>query len=312
MPAPAPMLATAMGPHELPEQFIASLTASGKWMFEFKFDGIRAIIECVDGTVTITNRTGRDITDRYPDVVEALTGLPDLVLDGEIVCPDEQGRPDFSRAHRRDCQSNKFAIARLARTCPAQFVVFDVLSLAGTDLRRKQYKARRTQITKLAPVLVEHRIVVPPVSTDGAMMWKVVREMDLEGLVAKRLDSIYVDRRAQTWVKIKRKLRISALVCGYEPGQGSREGSFGALNLAVLDDDEMVEIGSVGAGFTESDLRRIWKLLQRPNEEIIVEVEFLEVSPNGHLRQPVFKGLRLDVPADSCVLSQLVMPAAAG
>lgn len=299
------MLATSSGPDRDPQAVIERLMRSGGWTFEVKFDGIRALAEVRSGEVTITNRNGTSIGHRYPDVVEALTGLPDLVLDGEIVCPDGDGRPDFARVHRRDAQSHPLRIRQLARACPAQFVAFDVLE-HGVDLRRRAYRQRREVLEQVGSVLREHGAVVPPVDGDGRMMWAMVADLALEGLVAKQDTSTYVGRRAKTWLKIKRTSRVSVLVTGSEPGRGSRASTFRALEMGLFDrDGTIVDVGSVGSGFAEADLQRIWRMLQA-DEQIVIEVEYLDISPHGILREPVFKGLRNDVPASSCSLGQVI------
>jgi bifunctional non-homologous end joining protein LigD len=304
---PALMLATpTSGP---PEAVITRLLQDNCWSFEFKMDGIRALLHVSGGKVTITNRNGRDITYRYPDVVRTATGLGDMVLDGEIVCPDADGRPDFGRVQRRDAQGSERAAATMAARFPAQFVVFDVLIRAGVDCRALSYLGRREQLGELAAGLQMHSITSPPVSVDGAMMWRVVCDMGLEGLVAKRHDGRYVGRRSSAWLKVKRTHRISAVVVGYDAGEGSRAGVFGALKLGLLDpvSGATVGIGSVGSGFSNADIAEIWGMLQR-REPIVVEVTFLEIGSGRRLRQPVFAGLRRDLAVDDCTVDQVGGP----
>ena len=303
MPRPALMLATPAA--STPEATIDQLMTAGGWSWEFKYDGIRALVQVSGGFVTITNRRARDITYRYPDVVAHLAGLKrDVILDGEIVCPDANGRPDFHRVHRRDAQGTARAAAQLATSCPAVLVVFDILQCDEVDLRMLDYRRRRRMLEELHE-LPAHA-TVPPVSDDGPMMWTVVQEMGLEGLVAKRHDSRYTGMRSPAWVKIKRTHRLSALVSGYDPGEGSRAKTFGALQLTLVDDaGQLVPVGSVGSGFTEADVQLIWSKLSAGEHPIVVEVAYLEVSPAGQLRQPVFKGLRSDIPAQNCTMAQI-------
>lgn len=290
-----------------PELAIRQLQRTGDWTFEFKYDGVRALVIIDHGSVQIINRNGRDITHRYPDVVDRLRPLPlRLVLDGEIICLDENGRPDFSRIHRRDAQESPRAIAALAKTLPAQLVAFDALESGGVDNRLLSYTQRRLYLTDRTEELAAAGVVVPPVSKDGETMWKVVADMGLEGLVAKRDGSTYSGRRSGAWVKIKRKHRISALVSGYDPGEGHRAATFGCLHLSLLEDDgQLVQVGSVGTGFTDADCTLITKRLRDHDHPIIVEVEYLELSPDRRLRQPSFKGVRTDVTVDDCTVHQL-------
>ena len=304
---PIPLMLASRCPPGDPLKIIERMQSEGSWSWEVKVDGIRALVQVTDGQVRVTNRRARDITYRYPDVVDRLTGFPvDVILDGEIACMDERGRPDFARIHRRDAQGSALAARHLAGSLPAQFVGFDVLSVRDVDVRMLDYGHRREELAHLAPQLGDYGVVVPPVSTDGLVMWQAVCDLALEGLVAKRRDSRYQGRRSPAWVKIKRTRRASLLVSGWEAGEGSRASTFGALRLAALGGaGELVQVGSVGSGFSDADVRSMWDLLQRPNEPIVVEVEFLEFSPGGQLRQPVFKGVRQDVPFTDCTVAQL-------
>ncbi len=290
-----------------PEETIRQLEQSGNWHFEVKADGIRALVEIARGVARITNRSGRDITFRYPDVVGGLAGFgTDVILDGEIVSTDAAGRPDFARIHRRDAQGSARAAAQLATSLPAQLVVFDVLERAGVDLRMLTYLDRRSHLQELAPELAARGVVLPPVMQDGGLMWRVVQQLGLEGLVAKRASSRYTGRRSPDWVKIKATRRLSALVSGWAAGEGSRASAFGALWLSLLDDQgALIPVGKVGSGFDEAAMAQVWDRLTRGDHPIIVEVEYLEMSPSGHLRQPVFKGIRRDIPAEECTMRQV-------
>lgn len=301
------MLAQPSG--RAPQDAIRQLQRTGEWTFEFKYDGVRALVILDGGTVRIINRNGRDITHRYPDVVEHLQAVPDLrgVFDGEIVCLDENGRPDFSRIHRRDAQESPKAVAVLAKAMPARLVAFDILEYEGADLRLRRYVDRRKYLEDLAAVLAGGSVVVPPVSADGETMWKVVADMGLEGLVAKRDDSRYQGRRSGAWVKIKRVHRLSALVSGYDPGEGHRAATFGCLHLSLVDEEmRLVPIGSVGTGFTDADCSLIADRLQGNDHPIIVDVDYLEFSPGGQLRQPSFKGVRNDLLPQDCSVRQVI------
>jgi len=289
-----------------PLEVIARLQKTRAWTWEIKMDGCRALMVADAGTVTLMNRNGRDIGYRYPDVMDRAKFEQDVVLDGELVVLDASGRPDFHLLHRRDAQGSAAAAVQLASAMPAQFAVFDVLSLAGVDLRLLPYTARRAHLEGLARVLAGMAVVVPPVSMDGPLMWQVVQDMGLEGLVAKRNDSRYEGRRSQSWVKVKASLRVFALVSGYDPGQGRRAATFGALRLSLVDDDDaLVSIGSVGSGFTEAEVGRLWGRLQAGDHPIVVEVTCLEVSPSGMLRQPVYRGTPAGLGPADCTVDQL-------
>lgn len=290
-----------------PEATIAALQRRG-WDFSVKFDGIRALILLTEGTVRIINRRLRDITHRYPDLVHALSGLDvEALIDGEIVVLDENGCPDFAAAHKRDAQDNIRSARQLAQAVPVQFAAFDVLELGGRDMRLSHYQARHEALYGLQDQLKGTPIVFPPTSKDGATMWQLVQDWCLEGLVAKSPGSSYhAGQRSKSWVKIKRSSTITALVCGYEPGEGSRARYFGALHLALLDEDgQLCPIGKVGSGFTDADLMHFRERLDQNDHPIMVDVRYLEMSPQGQLRMPVFVSERTDIDPTACTFDQL-------
>lgn len=300
--SPAVMLASPT--KQTPAELIKQLEDQGTWWFEVKFDGIRAVITRTgDGSVIITNRRQIDITHRYPDVVQRFAGMDFVgILDGEIICVDAKGRPDFERAHRRDAQSSPSAIRRLSVQYPATFVPFDVLQIAGKDVRAEAYTARRM---RLATVFSGERDVWSLSAQDGTAMWDVVQSWNLEGLVAKLGSSAYVPGRSPAWLKIKATKRISVLINGFEAGKGSRAGQIGALLMFLWNPDGfLVPVGKVGSGFSDADLRLIRRKIDA-GEHLVVDVEYLEVSSAGQLRNPVFKGLRQDVPITECTIDTL-------
>lgn len=303
MVGPALMLASpSVGE---PVDVIQQLQNQGGWWFEVKFDGVRAAItRNARGGITITNRREVDITYRYPDVVERFESA-DFVgtIDGEIINLDANGRPDFERAHRRDAQSNLTAIRRLSLSLPATYVPFDVLSLNGRDQTHQEYAKRRV---RLATVFSGDRDMWSLSAQEGEAMWEVVQSRKLEGLVAKRGTSTYVAGRSPNWLKIKSTKRVSVLVTGYTPGNGSR-GAVGALEMALWDPKgaQLVPVGRVGSGFKSRDLQMIKERIGR-GEHLIADVEYLEASSTQQLRMPVFKGLRFDVPIEDCTVDTLL------
>lgn len=302
MPSPDLMLATTT---DLPPGEAARrLTATGRWAAEVKLDGIRAVAT-IDGTsVTLHNRRHVDITHRYPDVVQALGKLGiAAVLDGEIVVMRD-GRTDFAAAHRRDAQGNARDARALAKTLPATFVAFDILELNHINVRNLSYEKRRTRLETLGAAHVGLR--VNPSSDDGEAMWSYVLEHRLEGLVLKRKDSRYRGQRDDAWVKVKSLKRVSAVVYGYTAGRGHRASTFGALRLALLADDTFVPVGSVGTGFSNEDCELIWaRLRDEQYYPIIVDVEYMELTNGGHLRQPRFCCLRTDLDLTDCTYDQV-------
>jgi bifunctional non-homologous end joining protein LigD len=250
--------------------------------------------------VRITNRNAVSITHRYPEIVERLESLPfEGTLDGEIICLDAAGRPDFARVHRRDAQSSPSAIRRLAVQSPAVFVPFDVLNAAGEDVRELPYTARRERLLALWPGQPGELSVS---TQNPEAMWAFVLEQNLEGLVAKSGSSRYTSGRSKNWVKIKATKRASVLVSSIATDRA-------ALEMVVWDGAELVSVGSVGSGMTDRDWRTARKRVMAgglaAGDPVVIEVEYLEVARGRQLRQPVFRGFRTDVSPEDCTVERL-------
>ncbi|MGY0503116.1 ATP-dependent DNA ligase [Nocardia sp. FBN12] len=235
----APMLATAGE--------VESLTAAD-WAFETKWDGFRVIVEIDDGTVTVRSRAGNTVTDRYPRLAvlgEELTGHR-VILDGEAVVLDDAGLSDIS--------------ALQADSARAVFVAFDVLYLDGTSLLRKKYTDRRTVLEALGR-LSPSMNVSALLDGSGAEAMKVSRDQGQEGVVAKRLGSVYQPgKRSQTWLK-QRNWRMREVVVGGWRRSDKRQ--FKSLLLGMPHEDGLIYVGRVGTGFGEEQSRRIAAELQK-------------------------------------------------
>lgn len=272
--------------------------------FDLKIDGIRCLGTIHDWAVSLRSRGGEEIVGKFPEIEEALQGKLGksstkgrYVLDGELVVLRD-GLPHWPSTHKRQAAGLK-----LASRLPAIFIVFDFLE-ADEDLRIRPYWYRRELLD--ATLGTEGTVRTVLHSRDGDGLWGLVEQHRMEGIVAKRLTSQYKDGRSRDWLKIKRTQTLTCLVAGYDPGRGARASTFGALHLYLLDEDlNTVRVGTVGSGFTERDLRTITPVLQA-GTPFIVEVEFLDVSPDGQLRQPVFQRVRGDVGMEDCSTAQLV------
>jgi bifunctional non-homologous end joining protein LigD len=286
---------------------IARLEERG-YTFDLKVDGVRCLVEVDQGVVRLTSRSGVDMTTRYPEITEALTkahpGIS-VVLDGEIAVDDEHGLPSWPLTHKRDAQQSR--AHWWARQMPATFYAFDVLEVSVRDMRRWEFESRREVLVDLARRSWDtDRLRVVLHSTAGQALWTVVNTHKLEGLVAKNPRAPYREgKRSADWLKIKRTETYSCLVGGYDPGEGSRASTFGALHLYMLDaDNKPVPVGKVGTGFSNAELRSIRAQLDL-NTTLIVEVSCLDVSPDNKLRQPVFEHVRGDIAVIDCTLDQL-------
>ncbi|MGW0359243.1 ATP-dependent DNA ligase [Nocardia nova] len=266
---PAPMLATAGRPPE----------NSDLWGIEMKWDGMRAI-GLVDGEqVGLFSRNGREVTASFPELAAALADTAvgrRFVVDGEVVAPDLQsGVPSFGRLQHR------MHIARppagLIASVPVQLFVFDVLSIGDADLTGRPYTVRRELLVALE--LTSTLVRVPPYWTDvaPAQMLDTAAEHGLEGIVSKRLDSIYrPGQRSRSWIKTALRRSADVVVAGWIPGSRPRSGVFGSLILgAHTPAGDLVYVGNVGTGFSVPQRRA----LQARLDEITRQASPFAVAP---------------------------------
>lgn len=306
----APMLATAATERDV--------SAGHDWAWEMKWDGVR-VVAAVDGTaVRLTGRSGRDATSTYPEVAEALAGLglDETILDGEIVALDEEGAPSFGRIQHRIGLTRPRDVAAARRAHPVRFVVFDVLAVDGTDTTGLAYTRRRGLLDALA--VDDAEIIDAPPAHRGSLAEAMAEsaERRLEGVVAKRVDSRYrPGSRTAHWLKLKHSAAVEVVLVGWRPGKGGRSGGLGSVLVAVPGPDgELVYAGRVGTGFDERTLRDLRTRLgeiertdapvEVPSDvrreahwvepRLVGEVAFGGWTDSGHLRHPVWRGLRED------------------
>ncbi len=307
-PMPEPLRPMLACPGELPRDDAAH-------GYEIKWDGVRAIARVDGGRLSLTGRNGTDFTPRYPEVsglAEAL-GAQRMVLDGEAVAFDPDGRPSFERLQSRMHLASDLAVERRVSDIPVTYVIFDLLSLEGHSLLALPYRDRRG-------LLVELELNGPSWRTpghregDGAALLEATRDQGLEGVVAKRLDSVYEPgRRSRAWIKVKNHCAQDVVIGGYTAGTGGR-AALGALTVGVHDDDGALRYaGKVGTGFTDTTLALVGRELapirargspfegRQPQKgtvfvepRLVAHVEFREWTRAGTLRAPSFKGLRPD------------------
>ena len=194
----------------------------GRWAYEIKWDGVRAIGNVSGGRLRLTSRNGRDITPRYPELRELgrALGAHEAVLDGEVVAFDADGRPSFQRLQGRMHLTSEPAVRRLAQREPVDYVIFDLLYLDGRSLLASTYLERRATLAELG--LSGARWQAPAHHLgDGPAMLAASRASGLEGIVAKRTDAPYVPgRRTSAWVKVKNVRRTEVVIGGWLPGEG--------------------------------------------------------------------------------------------
>jgi bifunctional non-homologous end joining protein LigD len=284
--------------------------------YEIKWDGIRALAYIDGGRIRLVNRNGREATRQYPELRELgrAVGTLQVILDGEIVTFDENGRPSFERLQSRMHLASDSAIRRRMQDIPAAYMIFDVLFLEGHSTMELPYTERRKLLDEQLKLEGPHWKTPAYHRGDGKGFREASRAQGLEGIIAKKLDSpYYPGRRTDCWLKIKNVQRQEVVIGGWMPGEGRRETSIGSLVVGYYDGDRLVYAGNVGTGFKEADLALLKKLLEpkrrkdspfdgrQPKKgaifvepELVAEVEFLEWTRAGTLRAPSFKGLRDD------------------
>ncbi|HEX6791818.1 MAG TPA: non-homologous end-joining DNA ligase [Candidatus Krumholzibacteria bacterium] len=287
----------------------------GDWLYEVKWDGIRAMISLEEGQVRIHSRNQRDITTAFPELLKAEDSFraTTALFDGEIVCLDKAGKPMFTEVINRMRQTSERAAERARRACPAVCYVFDCLYLDGRPLIGDPIERRREF---MADAIKGGAYRVSQTVEDGQALFDAAREAGLEGIMAKKAGSPYTPgRRNEAWLKVKTRNTIDALIIGYTRGKGDRGAAFGALHLARPDGDGLQYLGKVGTGFDDRKMTLIKAELEkipegkRPIKEKPVdnavsvwlepalwcEVQFASFSSNGTLREPVFIRLRPDL-----------------
>jgi bifunctional non-homologous end joining protein LigD len=287
------------------------------WAYELKWDGVRAIAVC-GGATHLYARKGNEITVAYPELGGLGVPLEDAVLDGEIVVMDAAGRPSFRDLAERMHVRERRRAAGLAASLPVTYLIFDLLRLNGVDLLEVPYAERRLLLEELA--FDAGRWVVPPAFDDGPATMAASRENDLEGVVAKRLASLYRPGvRSPDWVKVKLESTGDFVVGGWRPG--ARE--IGGLLVGVPSAGGLAFRGRVGGGISNAAERLLASTLKPlvvrqspfaetiPREdsrtavwvrpEVVVELRFSERTRDGRLRFPRFLRLRDDKTPDEVV-----------
>ena len=302
------------------------------WVFEIKWDGYRAVAFIEDGRVRLVSRNQNDLTPQFPELgtlPKFITGER-AILDGEIVALDEEGRPSFSLMQQRTgFQPGKRRLPG-RQGVPVVYYAFDLLYLDGLDLRQVPLE-RRKQLLKdhvEAGGVIHYSDHYPEKGLD---LFQAAKQRGLEGIVAKRRDSTYQEKRSSDWQKIKITQRQECVIGGYTDPEGSRE-YFGALVLGLYDQKKrLIHVGQAGTGFDRNMLKELFTRLEplktkenpfygeigglrkvqfvRP--EIVAEIKFSEwtheTAEGGmKLRAPVFMGLRFDKSPDECSLEEAI------
>jgi bifunctional non-homologous end joining protein LigD len=281
------------------------------WMYEPKWDGHRVLVRRAGDEFDAVSSTGKPKLPQWRWLATAVAAATDhdVVLDGEVIAYDADGRHTFQ------------SVGNAARD--HAFVVFDLLALDGADLRERPWSERRALLE--SSVRPAAQLSITPVSEDAELMGAALRSQHFEGIMAKRAASTYQSgRRAPAWVKVKYRRQQEMVVGGYKLGEGNRTGSFGSLLVGVHDrvGGDLQFVGAVGTGFNERTLKAVMAELRRlettespfavppklprgtsrwVRPELVVEVGFLEWTEGGGIRAPVYLGLRDDKPPSEVI-----------
>ena len=295
--------------------------SSKDWIFEVKWDGIRAISYIYD-ELSIRSRSGRELRQNFPELGELKDLTSNVTLDGEIVLFKE-GKVDFQAVMMRVQRAGSSDIEYLSRRHPVTYVVFDILEKEGQSLADRPLVERKKI---LQDIVKEGKFVVLSdfVDTQGEGYHKAALEKGLEGIVAKRKDSKYTfGARSRDWLKIKSTKTCECVIVGYTPGRGNRQSTFGALLLGLYDGKQLVYVGKVGTGFDSQSLEELRKILARlegatplrgvnVSEEVtwlkpalVCEVAYQLLTEDTKLRMARFRGLRPDKGPEECTIDQV-------
>jgi bifunctional non-homologous end joining protein LigD len=299
---------------------------SHDYAFEVAWDGVRALASIERGQVRLWGRDLHDLTDRYPEV-QALAELapPETIVDGELIVPDAEGRPDGVALEERQDARRPDTVARAAAAYPVTYVVYDLLYMRGRSVMKEPLVRRRPRLFQA--IASKGRIyVVEPVADDGLAFFDAAREQGLGGVVAKRFDSPYrAGQRHPDWLLIEAVRRQDFAVIGFIPKAGSQ--LLEVLIVATYDGLHFQPAGRVVGGFDAAVSRRLRKALDAfPNASaptdprwsddricwveprMVVAIKFSEWDRNGQLRFPIFSGLRPEVSPEECVRTTMVEP----
>ncbi|HYN35577.1 MAG TPA: non-homologous end-joining DNA ligase [Actinomycetota bacterium] len=304
------------------------------WIFEPKWDGVRSLTVCEETTAHFS-RTQKEMTATYPELGklhEQLVCL-DAVLDGEIVA-FEKGRPSFEKLQSRINLQNEHDIQRAMKAIPVTYIAFDLLYLDGRQVFGEKIEHRKELLEKLV-VPNQYIQVSAIVPESGNALWDAAKESGLEGIVAKKLGSVYrPGKRTREWLKIKVVHDADVVIGGWSKGEGARATSFGSLLVGAYADDGLHFLGAVGTGFTQQTLNSLMPKLKEletdkcpfvegaagikggrfgkaiknvswTKPELVAMVEFRELTSANRLRAPSFKGLRDDKKPQECLLADL-------
>lgn len=296
---------------------VSKIIPSGiQYSFEIKWDGIRSLIHVLDDQVKIYSRSGREISNQFPELQIASEAfhIENGIFDGEIISMDKEGRPIFSDVISRLHTKGERSIQSAVHKNPVYCYLFDCLFLDGRNICNEPLKKRQDWLA--VSLKKNNQFRLSETMSDGKALFDAAKNMNLEGIMAKDLTKPYeVGNRNNYWLKIKFRDTISVQILGYTRGNGDRSNLFGALHIATENNGSWNYLGKVGTGFDEAKMIEVLAILKAQDEskklitenieeahrtiwitpKLWCEVQYASLTNKGTLREPVFLGLRPDL-----------------
>lgn len=297
--------------------------SSPDWIYEIKWDGIRAI-SYVNNELSIRSRSDKEMRTTFPEFQELKSLARNVVIDGEVVMM-RVGKPDFQALMERAQRNTPRNVPVLEKGESATYVVFDILERGGEAViglplvERK--RILRSELKEGSNVIISEYV-----EEKGEEYYAAAARIGLEGIMAKRKDSPYEPGvRSGNWLKIKEEKECDCVILGYTQGEGKRKETIGALLLGLYDNQKLIYVGKVGTGFAESELERLRGLfsglvtneqpveVEIPEEitwirpDMVCKVGYQMVTKDLRLRMPRYHGIRTDKSPRECMVEQLGM-----
>jgi len=306
--------------HEQVEPMLAQskkeVPVSDDFIYEVKWDGIRVIVTLDEDRITLRSRNNLDLTLKFPELLKADKSFRGTcgVFDGEIVCLDDKGKPDFKEVIHRMQRSAEGDIERAMKKNPAYCYLFDLLYLDGRAVINEPLVRRREWLKDSVKKDSSYRL--SEIVEDGTALFAAAAELGLEGIMAKEKNSKYSPgKRSDNWYKIKVRNTDESFVIGYTKGKGNRDELFGAMHLADIVDGKFIYRGKVGTGFDAKTMKEVFAKLKKIKEikkpikekvldekqtvwvepELMCEIEYASKTKDGAYREPVFVRMREDL-----------------
>jgi bifunctional non-homologous end joining protein LigD len=306
--------------HDMIEPMLAQsrkdVPVSDSFIYEVKWDGIRAMISLNEDKITLKSRNNIDLTAKFPELLIAEKSFRGTcgLFDGEIVCLDEKGKPDFKNVINRMQRSSEGDIQRAMKKNPVYCYIFDLLYLDGRAVVNEPLIRRREWLKDAVKKDSPYRL--SEIVDDGKSLFAAAGELGLEGIMAKEKNSKYIPgKRSDSWYKIKVRQTAESHIIGYTIGKGNRGEHFGALHLGDYINGEIVYRGKVGTGFDTKIIKEVYTELKKLKEikkpisekvldekqtiwtqpKLVCEIQYSSITRDGAYREAVFVRLRPDL-----------------